>query len=158
MRAPSSRSARLEYGCLLFKNLSLTERLKLRITADFFNFFNHPNDVNPNSTTGLQDLSTKPTSRASSSSRRESNGRKLSAISFQLSAVSRPVGLTVTLRASRISVPGKSLHRPGVNILNHMDCTGFCCRAGSPMRRQPLFSLLCGSFSFCFFLHGPRLR
>jgi len=41
----------------LFKNFSLTERLKLRITADFFNFFNHPNDVNPNNTTGLQDLS-----------------------------------------------------------------------------------------------------
>ena len=45
----------------LFKNFSFTERLKLRITADFFNFFNHPNDVNPNSTTGLQDLSTQTT-------------------------------------------------------------------------------------------------
>jgi hypothetical protein len=42
----------------LFKNFSLSERLKLRLTADFFNVFNHPNDVNPNSTTGLQDLST----------------------------------------------------------------------------------------------------
>jgi hypothetical protein len=41
----------------LFKNFSVTERTKLRFTADFFNFFNHPNDVNPNSTTGLQDLS-----------------------------------------------------------------------------------------------------
>jgi len=46
----------------LFKNLSLTERLKLRITR-FLYFFNHPNDVNPNSTTGLQDLST-PNQRA----------------------------------------------------------------------------------------------
>lgn len=42
----------------LFKNFSLTERVRLRFTADFFNVFNHPNDVNPNSTTGLQDLST----------------------------------------------------------------------------------------------------
>jgi hypothetical protein len=41
----------------LFKNFSLTETMKLRFTADFFNAFNHPNDVNPNSTTGLQDLS-----------------------------------------------------------------------------------------------------
>jgi len=40
-----------------FKNFSLSERTKLRFTADFFNFFNHPNDVNPNATTGLQDLS-----------------------------------------------------------------------------------------------------
>lgn len=40
-----------------FKNFLLTERMKLRFTADFFNFFNHPNDANPNSTTGLQDLS-----------------------------------------------------------------------------------------------------
>ena len=39
-------------------NFSLTERLKLRFTADFFNAFNHPNNGNPNSTTGLQDLST----------------------------------------------------------------------------------------------------
>ena len=42
----------------VFKNFSLTERIKLRFTADFFNVFNHPNDVNPNGTTGLQDLST----------------------------------------------------------------------------------------------------
>jgi hypothetical protein len=31
--------------------------MKVRITADFFNAFNHPNDLNPNGTTGLQDLS-----------------------------------------------------------------------------------------------------
>ena len=42
----------------LFKNFSLGEHAKVRFTADFFNFFNHPNDVNPNATTGLQDLST----------------------------------------------------------------------------------------------------
>ena len=41
----------------LFKTFSVSERLKVRFTADFFNAFNHPNDVNPNSTTGLQDLS-----------------------------------------------------------------------------------------------------
>jgi hypothetical protein len=40
-----------------FKNFSLTEAVKLRFTADFFNAFNHPNDGNPNVTTGLQDLS-----------------------------------------------------------------------------------------------------
>ena len=41
-----------------FKNFSITERVKVRFTADMFNFFNHPNDGNPNGTTGLQDLST----------------------------------------------------------------------------------------------------
>ena len=41
----------------IFKNFQITERLKTRFTADFFNAFNHPNDNNPNSTTGLQDLS-----------------------------------------------------------------------------------------------------
>lgn len=40
-----------------FKNFTLTERMKLRFTADFFNAFNHPNNANPNTTTGLQDLS-----------------------------------------------------------------------------------------------------
>lgn len=39
-----------------FKNFSLSERVKLRFTADFFNAFNHPNDANPDATTGLQDL------------------------------------------------------------------------------------------------------
>jgi hypothetical protein len=42
----------------VFKNFSITETVKLRFTADLFNALNHPNDVNPNSATGLQDLST----------------------------------------------------------------------------------------------------
>ncbi len=41
----------------LFKNITISERVRARFTADFFNFFNHPVDVNPNATTGLQDLS-----------------------------------------------------------------------------------------------------
>lgn len=41
----------------LFKNISITERVRARFTADFFNFFNHPNDANPSASTGLQDLS-----------------------------------------------------------------------------------------------------
>ncbi len=40
-----------------FKNFQLGERARLRFTADFFNFFNHPVDAAPNATTGLQDLS-----------------------------------------------------------------------------------------------------
>jgi hypothetical protein len=41
----------------LFKNFSIAEKTQLRFTADFFNMFNHPNNQNPNNTTGLQDLS-----------------------------------------------------------------------------------------------------
>jgi hypothetical protein len=41
----------------LFKNFNITERVKARFSADFFNFFNHPVDGNPSTTTGLQDLS-----------------------------------------------------------------------------------------------------
>jgi len=41
----------------LFKYLTLTERVKLRLSGDFFNFLNHPNDLNPNATTGLINLS-----------------------------------------------------------------------------------------------------
>ncbi len=41
-----------------FKNFSITEGIKLRFTADFFNAFNHPNNASPNGTTGLQDLTT----------------------------------------------------------------------------------------------------
>jgi hypothetical protein len=40
----------------MFKNFSLTEQIKLRFTADFFNGLNHPNDGSPDTTTGLQDL------------------------------------------------------------------------------------------------------
>jgi hypothetical protein len=31
--------------------------VQARLTVDFFNFFNHPVDTDPNATTGLQDLS-----------------------------------------------------------------------------------------------------
>ncbi len=41
----------------IFKYFDITERVKLRFTSDFFNFFNHPNDKAPNQSTGLQDLS-----------------------------------------------------------------------------------------------------
>ena len=41
----------------IFKNFQFTEQMRLRFTADFFNVFNHPIDVAPNTTTGLQDLS-----------------------------------------------------------------------------------------------------
>ena len=41
----------------IFKYFDITERMKIRFTSDFFNFFNHPNDRGPNATTGLQDLS-----------------------------------------------------------------------------------------------------
>ncbi len=44
----------------LFKNIYFTERVKARLTADFFNAFNHPLDLNPSTTTGLQDLSRQP--------------------------------------------------------------------------------------------------
>lgn len=45
----------------IFKNFRIKERLDTRFTVDFFNVFNHPNDVGPgqagfNSTTGLQNL------------------------------------------------------------------------------------------------------
>ena len=41
----------------VFKNFQLAEKVQLRFTADFFNAPNHPLDVAPNATTGLQDLS-----------------------------------------------------------------------------------------------------
>ena len=40
----------------LFKNFKFLEHGNVRFTADFFNIFNHPNDINPNTTTGLQNL------------------------------------------------------------------------------------------------------
>lgn len=42
----------------LFKNFFFKERFRIRLTADFFNFLNHPLDNEPNATSGLQDLST----------------------------------------------------------------------------------------------------
>jgi Carboxypeptidase regulatory-like domain/TonB dependent receptor len=39
------------------KYFEFAERLKMRFTCDFFNLFNHPNDIKPDITTGLQDLS-----------------------------------------------------------------------------------------------------
>ena len=41
----------------VFKWFNFGESTRLRVTADFFNAFNHPNSVNPNATTGLVDLS-----------------------------------------------------------------------------------------------------
>ena len=41
----------------IFKWFNFTETTRMRLTADFFNALNHPNDVSPNSSTGLQDLS-----------------------------------------------------------------------------------------------------
>lgn len=41
----------------LYKYLGITEKLKLRLSGDFFNFLNHPNNLNPNTTTGLINLS-----------------------------------------------------------------------------------------------------
>lgn len=41
----------------LFKNFPIRESVRLRFTADAFNVLNHPNNLNPNSTTGLIDLS-----------------------------------------------------------------------------------------------------
>jgi len=37
----------------IFKNFYATEDIKIRFTADFFNFFNHPNDPSASSSTGL---------------------------------------------------------------------------------------------------------
>ena len=51
---PSNRNV----DASLFKNFDVTEKVKVRFTADFFNALNHPNNANPNNATGLQDLST----------------------------------------------------------------------------------------------------
>jgi hypothetical protein len=41
----------------VFKTISITENVRTRVTADFFNALNHPVDGAPDGTTGLQDLS-----------------------------------------------------------------------------------------------------
>ena len=41
----------------MFKYFRFTERIRFRLNGDFFNLFNHPNNLNPNKTTGLIDLS-----------------------------------------------------------------------------------------------------
>jgi hypothetical protein len=41
----------------LYKTFEFKERYRLRMAGDFFNAFNHPNNINPNTTTGLLDLS-----------------------------------------------------------------------------------------------------
>ncbi|MEO8657899.1 MAG: hypothetical protein ABI693_05485 [Bryobacteraceae bacterium] len=41
----------------IFKYFNFTERVRLRVNADFFNAFNHPTNRNPAATTGLIDLS-----------------------------------------------------------------------------------------------------
>ena len=41
----------------IYKNFRIRGDVRTRLSADFFNVFNHPNDVAPNSITGLQDLS-----------------------------------------------------------------------------------------------------
>lgn len=40
----------------LFKTFAIGERFKARLEGDFFNAFNHPNDVTPDPQTGLQNL------------------------------------------------------------------------------------------------------
>ena len=44
----------------LFKYFTITEKIRLRMTGDFFNAFNHPLLGNPNPTTGLINLSQQP--------------------------------------------------------------------------------------------------
>ena len=46
----------------LFKYFNFTERIRLRMSGDFFNVFNHPNLNNPDATTGLINLSSQPNS------------------------------------------------------------------------------------------------
>jgi hypothetical protein len=41
----------------IYKDFKFAERYRLRFTGDFFNAFNHPNSVLPDTTTGLLDLS-----------------------------------------------------------------------------------------------------
>ena len=46
----------------LFKYFTFTERVKMRLSGDFFNVFNHPTLNNPNPTTGLINLSSQANS------------------------------------------------------------------------------------------------
>jgi hypothetical protein len=41
----------------LSKYFTIKEGVQLQFSADFFNAFNHPVDIDPNEITGLQDLS-----------------------------------------------------------------------------------------------------
>lgn len=45
-----------------FKYFNFTERIRLRMSGDFFNVFNHPNLNNPDAVTGLINLSSQPNS------------------------------------------------------------------------------------------------
>ena len=47
----------MEHGPDAVEVFNFTETVNLQFSADFFNAFNHPVDVDPNNTTGLQDLS-----------------------------------------------------------------------------------------------------
>ena len=47
----------LSQDASLFKFINFNERMRLRLTADFFNVFNHPINLQPDGSTGLQDLS-----------------------------------------------------------------------------------------------------
>ena len=40
----------------IYKNFRIKESTYIRFRSDFFNFFNHPNDINPDMITGLQKL------------------------------------------------------------------------------------------------------
>ncbi|MEW5976844.1 MAG: TonB-dependent receptor [Acidobacteriota bacterium] len=58
---PSSRAFIIGPGAwnvdlALYKNFTFGERYKAQFSANFFNFFNHPNDLDPNNVTGLQNL------------------------------------------------------------------------------------------------------
>jgi hypothetical protein len=44
------------FDASLFKWFDISEKARVRVTADFFNVLNHPNDIAPNVTTGLVDL------------------------------------------------------------------------------------------------------
>jgi hypothetical protein len=41
----------------IYKDFAFKEKYKVRLTGDFFNAFNHPNNVKPSTLSGLLDLS-----------------------------------------------------------------------------------------------------